>query len=148
MSNEIDNQFNMIGVNTRLIRKIMKEATIESSSDLIVTLAEIGNQTQNFLRSLTESILQVEYTNWHDDWSANVNHINKHLLKLDSDSIRIIQVTYEDFLTYFLNDDIMTSFYPMDKKDHLGWKIYKELDEKRQLCKKILAIREYQETYV
>jgi hypothetical protein len=60
---------------------------------------------------------------------------------LDDVSLVIVKKAYEDLLSYYLNDELMNVLFPMDKKDHVGWKIYKEIDEKRLAAIKIQKLR-------
>lgn len=140
MQSDIDTSLSS-PTDSRIIRKVIKSSNIESSSDFIVALSEIGNKQQNFLKAILDPIISFEYTNWHDSWESNVNHVFKNIKDSEEDSIKMIESSYEKLLTYFLNDGTITSMYPMDKKDHLGWKLYKEIDEKRLLCKKLLALK-------
>ena len=126
----------------RVIRKVIENSEMESSSDLICALAAIGNQTKNFLKHITDPLIPIEFPNWRDDWSGNIMHSYKHMNLLDDVSLVIVKKAYEDLLSYYLNDELMNVLFPMDKKDHVGWKIYKEIDEKRLAAIKIQKLRD------
>lgn len=121
-------------------RKVFLESNIETSSDFIVTAFELFKRTDNGMMLKFDPVYRWEYENWHDSWESNVRFISKKLQKLDPEDYNDLYDCYTDILNYFLEDDVVSKIYRMDEKDHTGWKIFKELNEKRNLCFKFLAI--------
>lgn len=123
-----------------ITKSVFSEVDIESSSDLIVTLYELSRKIDHELFLLIDPIYRWEYQNWHDMWEANVNFIGKKLPDLDEEDYNEILLSYDQVLAYFLHDNTMNKMFKMDDNDDVGWKIYKELTAKRELCKRELAL--------
>lgn len=121
-------------------RTVYLEAAIESSSDFIVTAYEMFKRTNKDMMITIDPVYKWEYANWHDSWESNVNFISKRLQNLDPEDYNDVYDCYTNILKYFVDDDIVSKIYKMDDKDKIGWKIFKELNEKRALCLKFLAI--------
>lgn len=123
-----------------LIESVFKESNIESSSDFIVTLYKIVEKIDSEIFLKIDPIYRWEYSNWHDLWEANVNFIGKKLDDLDQFDYDEIELSYVTVLDFLLMHDVMNKMYRLDNKDHIGWKIFKEIDEKRVLVRKMSNI--------
>jgi len=119
---------------------VFKSAEIDTSSDFIVTLWELSKRTDDGMFEKVDPIYGWEYSNWRELWYENVSHIEKKMENLDISDYVEIEKAYTDVLEYFLENVSVTKIFPIDSKDHIGWKIYKELSEKRNSAKKLLAI--------
>ena len=111
--------------NDKVIRAVLKESVIESSSDFIVSLYQIGVKTDIELMFKVDPIYKWEYANWHDEWESNVSYITRKLHHLDKQDYAEVGKAYDDILEFFLENPIVSKIYKMDDEDHLGWKIYK-----------------------
>ena len=123
-----------------LLKKVFSKVDIESSSDFIVTLYAVAKKSNTNLMRKIDPIYRWEYTNWHDGWESNVNYIGKKMDDLDQSDYDEIHKSYSDILEFFLTNNTMDQLFTMDEFDHIGWKIYKELSEKRILCVKMSNI--------
>ena len=120
-----------------IIRDVLKEAVIESSSDFIVSVYQIAAKIDNELMLQIDPVYRWEYANWHDDWEPNVSFITRKLYNLDKRDYAEVGQSYDDILKFFLENPEVSKIYKLDEEDHIGWKIYKELAEKRDYCKKM-----------
>jgi len=125
---------------TLATKAIFKKADIESSSDFIVAAHHLCKEFDYGMMLRIDPVYRWEYANWHDSWESNVNFISSKLPDLDPDDYNDVYDSYTDILKYFLEDSTVSTIYKMDENDHIGWKIFKELNEKRNLCFKFLAI--------
>jgi hypothetical protein len=119
-----------------LTKTIFAEALIENSSDFIVTLYSLSEMTDKILHDKINPIYYWEYKNWHNVWSDNVGFINKKLDNLFISDYDEILMSYTAVMEYFCDDNVVSNIYNMSSIDHIGWKIYKELNEKRQSVKR------------
>ncbi len=120
-----------------------KEADIESSSDFIVTLWAYSKVMDQDLFLQVDPIYRMEYANWHDTWDRNVSFIEKKMQNLDVSDYMEIYQAYTDVMNFFFENLVISNMYKMDDKDHLGWKIFHELSEKRAISLKLLNITKY-----
>jgi hypothetical protein len=123
-----------------LLKEVFSKAVVESSSDFIVTLYEVAKRTNHEMLLKIDPIYRWEFMNWHDGWESNVNFIGQKMKSLDQEDYAEIHRSYTDILEYFLNNSTLDQIFKMDTRDHIGWKIYKELSEKRILCAKMAII--------
>lgn len=123
-----------------LVKTVLTEASIESSSDFIVTLYELCKIIDKDMVRKIDPIYHWEYKNWHNDWQKNVNFISNRMVDLSSSDYDEIYGAYTDILTYFLENRVVTKIYDLSTEDDIGWKIFKELSEKRVETKRMCNI--------
>lgn len=129
---------------TQVIQEVFKDAMVENSSDLIVTLYQTYKKlgfTEKMLK--IDPIYQWEYSNWHSGWESNCAFIHRKLELLDDSDYEEVLDSYEFILNEFLSTTPFNYMYKMDDKDIIGWNIFKELSEKRESVKKQRIIAEY-----
>ena len=119
-------------------KAVLKEASIESSSDFIMVAYELYAAFFPEMAKRIEPILSVEADNFHDEWASNVVFSEDGLYGISGSDMYDSMIAYRIVLDYFLNDDIVSKRFNMDEEDHLGWQIYKELDSKYVWCKRQL----------
>jgi hypothetical protein len=123
-----------------LTKAVFKSAEIDTSSDFIVTLWELSKRTDDGMFERVDPIYGWEYSNWRELWYENVHHIEKKMQNLDVLDYIEIERAYTDVIEYLLETPALSRIFPIDDKDHVGWKIFKELSEKRNIAKYFLAI--------
>lgn len=126
-------------------KAVLKEVSIESSSDFIMVAYEIHAAFYPGIAKRIEPILSVEADNYHDDWVSNTVYSENGLHGISGSEYYDAMTAYRIVLDYFLNDDIVSKRFNMDEADHLGWQIYKELDTKYVWCKKQMTRLNYKE---
>lgn len=129
-----------------VIQAVMNEQSIETSSDWIVVLWAVGAKVDSNLTEMIRPIYQWEYDNWHDSWESNVRFIERKMKDLTDVEYDKVEKAYTSLIDYMITDPIMTSIYKLDRSDPIGWKIFKELSEKRRECKKLRIIAAFQRT--
>lgn len=129
--------------NDFVLKEVIENALIQSSSDLIVALY------QTFLRIDCENtfnldpIVRWEFSNYHDEWTLNISYIQKKLENLDEQDYDEIHAAYTFATDFLLTNPVMCSIFKIDDKDVIGWKILKELREKRDLVDKMRCIAKF-----
>lgn len=132
--------------NLYLTKTIFTEALIESSSDFIVVLYDLCEMTDPKLRLYVDPIYKWEYANWHNNWSDNVNFIYKKMVDLSPFDYDEIYESYTKIIEFFVTDESVSKIFDLSVIDHVGWKIFKELEEKRISAKKLKNILLMKET--
>lgn len=132
--------------NLYLTKTIFTEALIESSSDFIVVLYDLCEMTDQKLRLYVDPIYKWEYDNWHNNWSDNVNFVYKKMVDLSPFDYDEIYESYTKIIEFFVTDESVSKIYDLSVTDHMGWKIFKELEEKRISAKKLKNIVLMKET--
>ncbi len=134
-------------MNIKEIKSITKEvinnSLIDSSSDFIMVAYELHKKFYEGLSEKMECILMIEGENHHNTWAANCVFVEDNLVSLDHKDIYDCMIAYRMYLDYFLNDEVISAKYFLDEEDHIGWKIYKELDTKYNWCRKRLLVLDY-----
>lgn len=122
--------------NSTVIKAVFQGATVESSSDFIVLLWKLSK----YIPELKENTMlyQWEYDNCFDSWEANVNFISYKMKNTDPRYYSGIYHSYVDILKLFLDNRDISPMYTLGVDDIIGWRIFKELQEKRWLCYKFL----------
>lgn len=126
-----------------VMKEVLKSTSIASSSDLIVSLYQICVKLDDERALVIDPIYRWEYNNYHDGWESNVNFIGAKLVDLDELDYIEVETSYSGIIELFLNNEILSKIYRLDENDVLGWKILKELREKRELVKKHAIIARY-----
>ena len=128
---------------TDYIKSMFHRQNIENSSDFVVALWQFHNLSNEVANPIDE-ILRWETANPFDnDWGRNVLHIDQHLHGLDLVDYDLINAAYMACIEFLLNDNTLNKVYPMDENDLTGWRVYKELTEKRNAVEKHRAICVY-----
>ena len=135
----------MLSDTDQVTKSVLLESEIESSSDFIVAAYTICSRVDREMMLKIDPVYRWEYNNWHDLWESNVNFITRKLNKLDTQDYVEVGQAYTDILKYFLENEVISKIYKMDTQDHIGWKIYKELTEKRNFCIKMFNIESTKE---
>lgn len=121
----------------QITRSVISQAKIKSSSDFVMVAYELNSLFYPKLAKRIEPILDVEYSNYHTDWAANSCYSQDMLRGLNSADYYSAMIAYRCILDFFLNDDNVAKTFNMDETDHIGWKIYRELDSKYSFCNRM-----------
>lgn len=127
------------------IRQLFHRLNITSSSDFVVALWQYHSLKESNVNPV-DTILRWEITNQYEQWGENVNYIGNKLADLDEADYDEVDFAYTTCLDFLLNEHVLSLMYPLDDHDTLGWKIFKELSEKRVLVKKHRMISRYNQT--
>lgn len=121
-----------------ITKSVLKNSNIKSSSDFIVTLYEICKRLNTDMMVKIDPIYNMEYGNWAYSSFNNITHASKRFDTLEYADLVDTKDAYTAILEYFLEDPTIGKLYNMEETDVLGWKIYKELSEKREYCTKLM----------
>lgn len=127
-----------------VMRAVLENTGVESSSDFVVALYQIFRRTDPEMTLLIDPIYRWEYMNFHDDWGLNIKFIEDKLDNLDDGDYTEVDESYKFVLTMLLEHPILSSVYKLDEKDPIGWKIYRELQEKRESVRKARIVAAYE----
>lgn len=126
-----------------VLKEVLSATTVASSSDLIVALYQIFVKMEDARALVLDPIYRWEYENYHDSWESNVNFIEKKLHDLDELDYIELEMSYLGVIEFFIGNKFLSKTYCMDETDELGWKIFRELRDKRDLVKKHSIISNY-----
>lgn len=118
-----------------IIKTVLKTAEIESSSDFVCAAYQINSKICSKFAQRIEPILEIEIDNCHDDWVSNVCFSEGLLAGSSASRYTVMADAYRAALDFLLLHEYVAAVFPMDERDHIGWKIYKELDTKYKHCK-------------
>lgn len=124
-------------------RQSFSEAEISNSRDFVRVVMDLFREHRPAIADSLEPIYQIEVDNPGADSTANICH-SIEVMKIDGlRRAHAIVRAYRSLLDFLLLDDVISDLYPMDKKDLVGWKIYKEIDAKYAYANRKLREYEY-----
>lgn len=128
------------------LMEVLRKTRIESSSDFIVALYAVAKIYSHKTESIIEPIHYLEYNNCHVTSGMNLVYFEEKTSDFDLQDYQDMVVTYSAIVDFFLNSNPVSLVFKMDNNDHLGAKIWKELDSKLVYLRKMMYTRKYQES--
>lgn len=124
---------------SEITKSVFNNTTVESSSDLIEVLYEIYKRLHPELVPELSPIRELEQDNWRVG-HTNENHIKKKLDSLEFCDLIDAEMSYKYVAGVFLENETISKIYKLDDNDVIGWSILRELNSKRDYCKRLIAI--------
>ena len=123
----------------RITKAAIKEANVKSSSDFVVLTHNLYDLFYPGYAKLIEPILSIETLNDKNDWWVENSIASEEFIALaeDANTVYDIKTAYRVVLDFLLEDESCSTIFNMDEEDHLGWKIFKELDTKYVYAKNL-----------
>lgn len=128
---------------SQTLNKIIREAIIESSSDLVVALYQAFQKTNDDRLLTIDPIYRWEYMNPFDSTDKNIEFISKKLINLDDSDYEEVFNSYNSVLKCMFEMGVLNKMFPMDENDPVGWKIFKELQTKLKKIERERALTKY-----
>ena len=129
-----------------VIREVLKNTMIENSSDFIAAAYSLNYAFCEPVAKRMEPILFMETSISHDgDWAANAVEAQALMSGNTLAEYKQCQDAYRTVLDFLLLDDTVGKVFRMDDTDHIGWRIWRELDAKYKWAKKMIEIKTYRE---
>lgn len=125
--------------NAEITKSVFTQTTVESSSDVIEVLAEIYKRLTPELVVNLSPIREIEEDNWRVG-VTNEAYIKKKLEKLGYADLVDAEEAYRYVVEEFLENETISKIFKLDDNDLIGWSILRELNTKRDYCKRLLAI--------
>ena len=126
--------------NAEITKSVVSLATIQTSSDLIFVMNEVFKRTLEYPLDTLKPIIEFESENWRVGYQ-NVAVAEKHIDKMCYSDCIDAAIAYKLVTTIFLENESYSKQFKLDERDHEGWAIYKELNQKRDYANRAIAIK-------
>ena len=118
---------------------VFGKSMVESSSDFIEVLYKTFSRISPTKCIDLSPVRELEEENWRLG-ESNTEHVKKLLQSMEYCDLIDAEVAYAYIIETFLESETISKIYSLDEKDSMGWTLIRELNTKRDYCKRLIAI--------